>query len=117
MSCLIQGKPDKDFDIKHLMASYEDIKEESYRRYQRIVKIWIICLGSFSLSMVGGLILAWWQFYYHPTNEQQWMVPIGLILFFTPLIVWFSVFLSDICNSSPNSLDSSPEKPFHDPER
>ncbi|KAL2478617.1 uncharacterized protein Fot_47661 [Forsythia ovata] len=100
------------------MASYEDTKEESYRRFQRIVKIWIVCLGSFSLSMVGGLMLAWWEFYYHPTNDQQWMVPLGLILFVTPLTVWLSVLISDICNSCHNSLDnSSPEKSFHDPER
>ncbi|KAL8499588.1 hypothetical protein ACS0TY_019536 [Phlomoides rotata] len=44
--------------------------------------------------MVGGWILSWWELKYHPTNDHQWMVPLGLILFLTPLIVCFSAAIS-----------------------
>ncbi|KAI3444357.1 hypothetical protein Pfo_001022 [Paulownia fortunei] len=105
------------------MASYEDVKVESERRFRRIVKTWIGCLGSFTLSLVGGLILAWWELNYHPTNDQQWMVPLGLILFVTPVIVWLAIFISDFCNSTDlyistqiNSPGTSHKKSSHDPE-
>ncbi|KAG8391988.1 hypothetical protein BUALT_Bualt01G0244900 [Buddleja alternifolia] len=98
------------------MASYQDVKEEKYRRFQGMVKTWIGCLGSFTLSLLGGLILAWWELNYHPTNEQQWMVPVGLILFVTPLTVSLSLFISDFYLSSTHDYSPS-EKPFHDPEK
>ncbi|KAL2230845.1 UNVERIFIED_CONTAM: hypothetical protein Sindi_1678900 [Sesamum indicum] len=105
-----------------LMASYEDVKEESYRRLGRRAKIWIGWLGSITLSLAGALILAWWELNYHPTNHQQWMVPLRLILFVTPLIVCLGVLTSDFCNlndpymSTQNLPDTSPKNPFHDPE-
>ncbi|KAK4420494.1 hypothetical protein Salat_1999800 [Sesamum alatum] len=104
------------------MASYEDVKEESYRRLGRTAKKWIGWLGSMTLSLMGGLILAWWELNYHLTNHQQWMVPLGLILLVTPLIVCFAVFSSDFCNpndpyiSTKNPPDTLPDNPFHDPE-
>ncbi|KAL4354176.1 hypothetical protein GQ457_06G019340 [Hibiscus cannabinus] len=56
------------------------------------------CLWSFLVSLGGGLLLGWWEYEYHPENRQLWMVPFGLILFSTPLIIWFAIFVSDICS-------------------
>ncbi|GAB4844650.1 hypothetical protein Ancab_038052, partial [Ancistrocladus abbreviatus] len=60
-------------------------------------KACIACLISFLVSMAGVAILVWWQIDYHPTNSELWMVPIGLILFATPVIVWLSSIFSDFC--------------------
>ena len=61
------------------------------------VKTYMLCLWSFLASMAGGLLLLWWGYEYHPTNSQLWMVPLGLILFFTPAIAWFAVVVSGTC--------------------
>ncbi|KAK3014920.1 hypothetical protein RJ639_009884 [Escallonia herrerae] len=105
------------------MGSNEEERELKYKRRQKIVKACIACLGSFLISMFGGLILAFWELKYHPTNSQLWMVPFGLVVFATPVIAWFSVFISDI--STPEGVDaSSPKHPaalqdtaIRDPER
>ncbi|XWS35943.1 hypothetical protein CRYUN_Cryun20dG0040000 [Craigia yunnanensis] len=65
---------------------------------KNILKTYIACLCSFLVSLSGGLMLAWWEYEYHPTNSQLWMVPFGLILFATPLIIWFAIFVSEICS-------------------
>ena len=57
------------------------------------------------MSMIGGLMLVWWDLEYHPTNSELWMVPFGLILMVTPLIVWFSAFISDICRPEDSDLN------------
>ncbi|KAF4366516.1 hypothetical protein F8388_003754 [Cannabis sativa] len=54
---------------------------------EKIVKVSIVSLG-------GGLILAWWESEYHADNRQLWMVPFGLILLITPLIIWVSLVFS-----------------------
>ncbi|PWA43680.1 hypothetical protein CTI12_AA025000 [Artemisia annua] len=61
----------------------------------KMIKVWIACLGSFLLSMAGGLILLLWEIKYHPSNSQLWMVPCGLIMFVTPALACFAAFLSD----------------------
>ncbi|CAN1157068.1 hypothetical protein LINPERPRIM_LOCUS27707 [Linum perenne] len=53
---------------------------------------------AFTASLVGGAVLGWWEYSYHPTNTQQWMVPFGLILFATPLFVCFAAIVSDFWN-------------------
>lgn len=53
----------------------------------------IICLGLLFVSMGGGVILAWWSSKFHPSNRQLWMVPLGLILMVTPIIICFAVLL------------------------
>ncbi|OAY76915.1 hypothetical protein ACMD2_03097 [Ananas comosus] len=50
----------------------------------------------FVISVLGGGLLMYWLVTYHPANEQMWMVPIGLILFATPVVVWFSDFASTV---------------------
>ncbi|GAB4861546.1 hypothetical protein Ancab_036738 [Ancistrocladus abbreviatus] len=60
-------------------------------------KACVACLVSFLVSMTGGAILVWWEIDYHPTNSELWMVPFGLIMFATPVIVWFSSVFSDFC--------------------
>ncbi|CAK9167040.1 unnamed protein product [Ilex paraguariensis] len=92
-----------------------------YKEFEKIVKAFIACLGSFLLSMIGGMMLGWWELRYHPTNSQLWMVPFGLILFVTPIIVWLSVFISDVCSSKEpnpsNQIKLSVVSPVIDPER
>lgn len=113
----------------HFVIWMESIEEDQKnvtveRKQKKLVKgcTYVACLCSFLVSMLGGLILVWWEFEYHPTNSQQWMVPFGLILFGTPVIVWFSVLLSDICNSGVHISTSNPsvyavDSSVDDPER
>ncbi|KAH7863569.1 hypothetical protein Vadar_019294 [Vaccinium darrowii] len=61
-----------------------------------IVGTCLTCLASLSISMVGGLMLFWWETRYHPTNRQLWMVPLALILLVTPLLVCLAAFFSDL---------------------
>lgn len=89
--------------------------------YKTMKRTMINCFGSFCLSMAGGLMLGSWELYNRPTNERQWMVPLGLILLVTPLIVWLSIFVSEICNYSTEascssiSPKNSSENSFDDP--
>lgn len=82
------------------MGSYKEEKEASYLKVERsVVKTRAACFVSILVSVAGGLLLGWWEYQYHPTYSQLWMVPFGLILFSTPVIVWFSVVISHVCNS------------------
>ncbi|CAN4087083.1 unnamed protein product [Withania somnifera] len=47
--------------------------------------------------MGGGVILSWWSSKFHPSNSQLWMVPLGLILLVTPILICFAVLLES-CN-------------------
>ncbi|XVF33096.1 hypothetical protein REPUB_Repub17cG0138800 [Reevesia pubescens] len=78
-------------------SNKEERFETKMKEPKKIVSTYIACLWSFLVSLTGGLMLAWWKYEYHPTNSQLWMVPFGLILFVTPLIIWFAIFVSDIC--------------------
>ncbi|XWS76822.1 hypothetical protein CRYUN_Cryun01aG0210500 [Craigia yunnanensis] len=94
-------------------------KEERFKTKMKelvkIVKTYIACLCSFLVSLTGGLMLAWWEYEYHPTNRQLWMVPFGLILFATPLIIWFAIFVSGICSFTDDVRP--PDGSVHDPEK
>ncbi|RDY01147.1 hypothetical protein CR513_15566, partial [Mucuna pruriens] len=70
-----------------------------YKENQGITKPYyvMIFISSLLLSITGGSMLGWWLHKYHPKNRQLWMVPFGLILLFTPVIVWFSLIISDLC--------------------
>ncbi|XWS31990.1 hypothetical protein CRYUN_Cryun23aG0122200 [Craigia yunnanensis] len=76
----------------------EERFETEMKEPTKIVKTYIACLWLFLVSLTGGLMLTWWEYKYHPTNRQLWMVPFGLILFTTPLIIWLAIFVSDICS-------------------
>lgn len=99
----------------------DDHKENQEMR----LKTCIVNSWSLMVSMIGGLALGWWEYEYHSTNSQLWMVPFGLILLLTPLVVWSSIFVSDICSSEVVAalpMASQPVPPprdsiFDDPER
>lgn len=61
-------------------------------------KTWIICLGLLFVSMGGGVILAWWSSKFHTSNRQLWMVPLGLILLVTPIIICLAILLESYNN-------------------
>ncbi|KAM7472343.1 hypothetical protein LguiA_010526 [Lonicera macranthoides] len=88
------------------MGSSKDERGGRETRCKKIVKRCIVCFGTFLISMVGGLTLGWWELRYHPTNSQLWMVPFGLVVFVTPAIIWFSIFISDVCNSKEDGNSS-----------
>ncbi|KAF8024529.1 hypothetical protein BT93_F1644 [Corymbia citriodora subsp. variegata] len=69
------------------------------------------CGWAFAVSMAGGLMLGWWEHQYHRSNRQLWMVPVGLILFLTPLFAWLSLVISDLCSSSSSSSVSKDHRP------
>lgn len=66
-------------------------------------------LGSVLISLIGGLLLSYWEFKYHGTNSELWMVPVGLILFFTPVIVWSSVAVSEMISTTDINISSQPK--------
>ncbi|MBA0704340.1 hypothetical protein Golax_016605, partial [Gossypium laxum] len=94
-----------------------DEEERLERKSEELKKInvdtCIACLWSFLVSLSGALMLGWWGYEYHPTNSQLWLVPFGLILFVTPLIIWFAIFVSYFCNFTGDGSSSS----LHDPEK
>lgn len=77
---------------------------ESFNEEKDQMRIWnwktyiLACLCSFLVSFAGGAILLFWGLKHHPTNTQLWMVPVGLILFCTPVFVCFSMVVSDLCH-------------------
>lgn len=84
-------------------SSKEDMEADAAaqlkRSFRGILRKWIACVGAFSISMVGGVMLTCWEMKYHQSNSQLWMVPFGLILLATPVVVWLSIFVSDILGS------------------
>ncbi|URD99942.1 hypothetical protein MUK42_29744 [Musa troglodytarum] len=60
----------------------------------------VLANGCMLLAGVGGgTLLAWWALSFHQSNEQLWMVPVGLVLAGTPVVAWLSIFASGICRS------------------
>jgi len=88
--------------------------------FEKTLRPCMAFLASFCISMVGGLVLTWWEWKHHPTNTELWMVPFGLILFATPLLVSLLLFVSEICNfkdgSSLDQSGSSLDNMVRDPE-
>uniref|UniRef100_A0A5B7CAY8 Transmembrane protein n=1 Tax=Davidia involucrata TaxID=16924 RepID=A0A5B7CAY8_DAVIN len=100
------------------MGSYKEERYVTCYKLEKstVKKACIACLASFLISMVGGLVLGWWKFKYHPTNSQLWMVPFGLILFVTPVIVGLSVSVSHLRHSKlrhRESVRSGASSPSH----
>ena len=95
------------------MGSFKEGRDESHKEQKERVKTCIVYSWSFMVSMIGGLAFTWWEFEYHPTNTQLWMVPFSLILLVTPLFVWFSIFVSDLCSSKMDDVPkaSQPVRP------
>ncbi|KAH0466019.1 hypothetical protein IEQ34_006122 [Dendrobium chrysotoxum] len=60
------------------------------------------------ICAAGAGILGWWFQAFHASNQKLWMVPVGLIMLGTPIVVCFSFAASGIRWSSA-SLD--PEEP------
>ncbi|GMI73669.1 hypothetical protein HRI_001036200 [Hibiscus trionum] len=89
--------------------------ETKTKESQKTVSTCTACLWSCLVSLSGGLMLGWWMYEYHPTNSQLWMVPFGLILFVTPLLIWFAVFVSDVCSYT-GEVRPTDGSPVHDPE-
>lgn len=83
----------------------EDNKKESSSS-----KTWMCIWWSLVMSISGGMLLGFWEYQYHSTYSQLWIVPFGLILLITPVFIWFAVLVSDICNS-PNKVGFSVHHP------
>ncbi|CAO2835408.1 unnamed protein product [Amaranthus hypochondriacus] len=72
-----------------------DIEEVPKRR--KIQKIIILLLSSTLVSLIGGVILAYWFIKYHPKSNELWMVPVGLVMFTTPPLVWLISIVAEFC--------------------
>ncbi|WOL07499.1 hypothetical protein Cni_G16241 [Canna indica] len=64
----------------------------------------------------GGALLAWWALSFHHSNEQLWMVPVGLVLLGTPIVIWLSVFASGVFWILKNTRTAAPPPPSLDTE-
>ncbi|XP_062192184.1 uncharacterized protein LOC133895710 [Phragmites australis] len=51
-----------------------------------------VCLAA--AAMVGAALLAWWALAFHPSYAQLWMVPLGLVLACTPVVVGVALHFS-----------------------
>ncbi|THU69156.1 hypothetical protein C4D60_Mb08t11440 [Musa balbisiana] len=63
---------------------------------------WAVIGANCCLLLVGvggGALLAWWALSFHHSNQQLWMVPVGLVLLGTPIFAWLSVFVSGVGRS------------------
>ncbi|GJN09236.1 hypothetical protein PR202_ga27224 [Eleusine coracana subsp. coracana] len=58
---------------------------------------WAATAGIAGVGMAGAGVLVWWAVAFHPSHEQLWMVPVGLVLLGTPLIAWLSLLASGAC--------------------
>lgn len=104
------------------MGRYKENEEycetKDHEEPMKIVKACMPCLWSFMVSLSGGLILGYWEYEYHLTNSQLWMVPLGLILLVTPMIISAALLVSEICNSEDgNSKRSQPVSSLDDLEK
>ncbi|OMP08680.1 hypothetical protein COLO4_06217 [Corchorus olitorius] len=107
------------------MGNFEFAREEKFDHETKTKepkkRSYVACLWSFLVSLSGGLLLAWWEHEYHPTYSQLWMVPVGLILFGTPVMIWFAISVSHFCkfteDASPSVDGSSLVHQYHDPEK
>lgn len=97
------------------MASDKEEKDTmSYPEQEgSVVKTRAACFGSILVSVAGGILLGWWEYQYHPSYRQLWMVPFGLILFATPVIVWFSLVVSHVCNSKDGDNGTRMSQPVY----
>jgi len=72
----------------------------------------VILFTSLLISTVGGCVLGWWLYKYHPLNRKLWMVPSGFVLFLTPIIVFLTVIVPDSCiTKSDNEMGDSLSNP------
>ncbi|KAG0474913.1 hypothetical protein HPP92_014599 [Vanilla planifolia] len=60
------------------------------------VLMWAAVVTSILTCMVGAGILGWWAAAFHPSNQKLWMVPVGLVMSGTPVVVWFSATVADV---------------------
>ncbi|KAK9122275.1 hypothetical protein Syun_019892 [Stephania yunnanensis] len=65
---------------------------------------YMACLSSIMMCITGGLLLALWAYQFSSSNSQLWMVPFGLILSVTPIVVWLSLFVSSECTVNHDNL-------------
>lgn len=77
------------------MAGINKLGEETNCARTLVASIcWLLMIAT------GGATLVWWGVYYHPTNQQLWMVPAGLVLSVTPVVVSVSVLASEFLRLS-----------------
>lgn len=55
---------------------------------------WAAAAGVAGVGLAGAGVLVWWAVAFHPSHQQLWMVPVGLVLLGTPLVAWLSLFAS-----------------------
>lgn len=89
-----------------MVELYEEDKDR-IKSFRKIMKK--AFLGSVLISLIGGVLLSCWEFKFHDTNSELWMVPVGLILFFTPVIVWSSVAVSEMISTTEVNISSQPK--------
>lgn len=89
-----------------MVELYEEDKDR-IKSFRKIMKK--AFLGSVLISLIGGVLLSYWEFKFHDTNSELWMVPVGLILFFTPVIVWSSVAVSEMISTTEVNISSQPK--------
>lgn len=95
-------------------ATESGMKEEEERDEKRNGNMKSCKTATWVVSMVvacllGGLVFGWWEFQFHPTNRQLWMVPFSLILMIAPIFVLMSLLLNAFCTSMDhNTISAAP---------
>ena len=79
-------EPEKDGDRR--------LGDEAAAKGKKMSRLDLVSLSMICLA--GGGILVRWALVFHPCNEQLWMVPVGLVMLGTPIMVWFAAAASDV---------------------
>ncbi|ONK73762.1 uncharacterized protein A4U43_C04F35110 [Asparagus officinalis] len=87
--CINQRKelPSKKYRSLQLMEFEQERKERDPDK--DLSKLDMVSLTA--ICFTGGGLLVRWAMVFHPTNEQLWMVPVGLVMLGTPIMVLFAV--------------------------
>jgi hypothetical protein len=91
---------DLDADVSALLNVNEEVKTRKNPCCCRARVAVDVCLAAACLA--GAALLAWWALLFqHPSYAQLWMVPVGLVLGCTPVVVCVALHFSPAADHTP----------------
>ncbi|KAK3120863.1 hypothetical protein QOZ80_8BG0642810 [Eleusine coracana subsp. coracana] len=61
----------------------------------------VLAAAAADVCLAGAGLLAWWALAFHPSYGQLWMVPVGLVLACTPVVVCVALHFSPAAADPP----------------
>lgn len=69
-------------------------KGKTSHQHQHVVAVAAVDVCLAAACLAGAALLTWWALAFHPTYAQLWMVPVGLVLACTPVVVCAALHFS-----------------------